>query len=74
MAITIFTCYICDCLLISNRHAVVPLRAPRNQGNIEAVLVEMKDFDATRLASVEVLVKSLVKTTRRLTLFGKTYL
>lgn len=34
----------------------------------------MKDFDATELASVEVLVKSLVKTTRRLILLGKAYL
>ena len=59
---------------LTNRLAVVPLRAPRNQGNVEAVLAEMKGFDATRLASVEVQVKSLVKTTRRLILFGKTYL
>jgi len=54
---------------LTNRLAVVPLRVPRNQGNIEAVLAEMKEFDATRLASAEVQVKSLVKTTRRLILF-----
>ena len=74
MTITKFTCYIFVCFLFSNRLAVVPLRAPRKQGNIESVLIEMEDFDATQLASVEVLVKSLVKTTRRLILFGKTYL
>ena len=59
MTNTIFTCYI-FCLFLFffyNRLAVVPLRAQRNQGNIEAVRVEMKDFDATRLASVEVIVK-----------------
>lgn len=74
MNTTIFTSYKFVCLLFSNRLAGVLLRAPGNLGNIEAVLVEMKDFDATRLASVEVLVKSLVKTTRRLILLGKTYL